>query len=67
MLTNQEKIDIIINKIDNLEKVIQSYIDNAEKLKDKYSLEDKLIICNTKMATLLASLEELGGVREGNI
>ena len=48
MLTNQEKIDIIINKIDNLEKVIQSYIDNAEKLKDKYSLEDKLIICNTK-------------------
>ena len=61
MLTNQEKIEIIINRLNNLELIIQSYIDHAEILKDKYSLEDKLIECNTQKTVLLGLLEELGG------
>ena len=61
MLTNQEKIEIIINRLNNLELIIQSYIDHAEILKDKYSLEDKLTECNAQKTVLLGLLEDLGG------
>jgi hypothetical protein len=61
MLTNQEKIEIIINRLNNLELTIQSYIDHAEILKDKYSLEDKLAECNAQKTALLGILEDLGG------
>lgn len=61
MLTDQEKIGIIVNRLDNLELVIQSYIDNAEMLKDKYSLEEKLTICNIQKNVLLQELTDLGG------
>ena len=39
---------------------IRSYIDNAELLKDKYSLEDELIICESKKNVLIKELEDLG-------
>jgi len=61
MLSNQEKIDIVINRLNNLALVIQSYIDHSEALKDKYSLEDKLAECNVQKSALLKLLDELGG------
>jgi hypothetical protein len=61
MLTNQEKIDIIINRLNNLDLIIKSYIDHSEILKNKYSLEDKLTECNAQKTVLLGLLEDLGG------
>jgi hypothetical protein len=60
IITNQEKIDLILNKLDNLEKIIQSFIDNADILKNKYSLEDELLNCNAKKSIFLGMLEDLG-------
>jgi hypothetical protein len=62
MITNQEKIEIITNKLNTLEFIIQSYIDHAEEFKNKYSLEDVLIDCNDKKQALMQKLQELGGV-----
>lgn len=53
MITNAEKIDIIDNRLDNLEFIINSFIDHAEEFKDKYSLEDELVNCNRQKAVLL--------------
>lgn len=63
MLTNQDKIDIVNNKINGLDAVIQSYIDHAEEFSDKYSLEEVLPDCNAQKAVLLEILESLGGTR----
>lgn len=63
MLTNQDKIDIVNNKIDSLDAVIQSYIDHAEEFSNKYSLEEVLPDCNAQKAVLLEILESLGGTR----
>lgn len=60
-MTNQEKIDILINRLNNLELMKQSFIDHAEEFKDKYSLEDELSICNVKKDVLLEALRDLGG------
>lgn len=62
MITNEEKIEIIINKLNNLNLIIKSYSDNAEALKNKYNLEDKINLCNTKKNVLLNELNILGGV-----
>ena len=59
MITNEEKIEIIMNRLNNLEAIIKSYTDNAEMLKDKYSLQDKLEDCNIEKAVLLGILEDL--------
>jgi hypothetical protein len=61
MISNQDKIDIIIWRLNNIEGDIKSFIDNAEKFKDKYSLEEELIICNAKKEALLYELNTLGG------
>ena len=61
MITNEEKIDVINNRLDNLEFIMNSFIDHAEEFKDKYSLEDELLLCNLKKNTLLEALENLGG------
>lgn len=62
MITNDEKIDALINRLDNLEAIIKSFIDHAEEFKNKYSLEEELFICNTKKNVLLEELTKLGGV-----
>lgn len=61
MIDNQEKIAIILNKLDNLEAMIKSFIDNAEVCAGKYSLEDELANCNIKKGVLMQALSELGG------
>ena len=60
MLTNEEKIDIIIDKLNKLDFIIKSFIDHAEEFKDKYSLEDELADCNAKKSILVSMLEDLG-------
>jgi len=60
MLTNEEKIDIIIDKLNKLDFIIKSFIDHAEEFKDKYSLEDELADCNAKKAVFISMLEDLG-------
>lgn len=62
MITNQDKIDIINKKIDNLNIIIQSYIDHAEEFKNKYVLEDKLIDCNARKNVLLEELNFLKSI-----
>ncbi len=59
MITNEEKIDIIKNRLDNLEFIINSFIDHAEEFKDKYSLEDELANCNRKKTALLKEKQAL--------
>ena len=61
MINNEEKIAIILNKIDNLEALVKSLIDNAEVCAGKYSLEDELADCNIKKGVLVQALQELGG------
>ena len=65
MITNDEKIEALINRLDNLEFIIKSFIDHAEDFKDKYSLEEELLICNAKKNVLLEELTKLGGAWTG--
>lgn len=60
MIENQEKIDMIINKLNNLEAISKSFKDNFDMLSDKYSLEDELAICEAKKAIFIGMLEDLG-------
>ena len=59
MITNKDKIDIIDNRLDNLEFIMNSFIDHAEEFKDKYSLEDELANCNRKKMALLEERQAL--------
>ena len=61
MITNQEKIDFLIDRINTIEFMVKSFIDHAEEFKDKYSLEEELLICESKKVALIEMLEELGG------
>jgi len=60
-MTDEEKIEILISRLNNIEMIIKSYIDNAELLKDKYSLEDELTMCENKKVVLIKTLKDLGG------
>jgi len=59
MITNEEKIDTIKNRLDNLEFIMNSFIDHAEDFKDKYSLEEELLACNSRKNALLQELSTL--------
>ena len=59
MITNKDKIDIIDNRLDALDFIINSFIEHAEELKVKYSLEDKLADCNRKKTVLLEERQAL--------
>ena len=59
MITNQDRIDIIDNRLDTLEFIINSFIDHAEKFKDKYSLDQELANCNRKKIALLEERQAL--------
>jgi hypothetical protein len=67
ILNNEEKINIIINRLNNINLDIKSFIKNAEVLQDKYTLEDELLICNAKKSFLLKELEDIGGVWSDDI
>jgi hypothetical protein len=59
MITNEEKIYVINNRLDNLEFIMNSFIDHAEEFKDKYSLEEEILKCNSRKNALLQELSAL--------
>jgi len=61
MITNEEKINILISKLDTLQFIKKSYIDHAEEFKNKYSLNEVLSDCDSIKIALLNELEALGG------
>jgi hypothetical protein len=61
MITNNEKIEILINKLDTIDFIIKSYISHAEEFKNKYSLDDVLPDYNLVKIALLEEVESLGG------
>jgi len=61
MIDNQDKIDLIINRLNNVHGDIISYTKYADDFQDKYSLEDVLPKCNAIKLALLEELESLGG------
>ena len=64
MINNQDKIDLILWRLNNIYGNIKSFIDHAEQFRDKYSLEDELSKCNAKKEALLNELNLLGGTWE---
>ncbi len=64
MITNEEKINFIINCLDNIKMTIKSFIDNADSLTDKYVLSEEIEKCNAKKNALMLELEKLGGTWE---
>ena len=60
MLTNEEKVQILLNKINNIDSMIESFIKNVEACEGKYVLEDEIAICNIKKEALMAELASLG-------
>lgn len=59
MVTNEEKIDIIMNRINNIDGQIKSFIDNAELCAEKYSVEEEVLACNAKKEALIQELNLL--------
>jgi hypothetical protein len=59
MLTNQEKISLITNRINNIDAQIKSFIDNAELCAGKYSVEVEVLACNAKKTALIQERESL--------
>jgi len=62
MITDQEKIELLINRLNNIQAKINSYIEHAEVFENKYSLDEVLPECNAIKLTLLQELESLGGI-----
>ena len=61
MISNEEKIAVIINRLNNLDLSIKSLVDNADVNINKYSLEEELALCEAKKNALLEALQNLGG------
>jgi hypothetical protein len=61
MITDEDKINLIIARINNVEGDINSYIKHADTFQSKYSLEDVLPACNSIKLALIQELESLGG------
>ena len=59
MLTNEEKIDFIINRINNIDAQIKSFIDNSELCAEKYLVEEEVLTCNLKKKALTQELDLL--------
>lgn len=66
MINNQDKIDLIVWRLNNIHGNIKSFILHAEEFKEKYSLEEELSICNAKKEALLNELNFLGGTWTGS-
>ena len=61
MISNRDKIELVVDRLNNIQGNINSYIDHADDFKDKYSLEEVLPECNAIKLALLQELELLGG------
>ena len=61
MISNDDKMKIIIARINNVESSIISYIEHADVFQEKYSLDDVLLECNIVKSALIQELELLGG------
>lgn len=61
MISNDEKIEIIIERLNTLDFIEKSFIFHAEEFNNKYFLEEELAICNRKKTVLLQELTNLGG------
>jgi len=59
MITNEEKRAYIVNRINNIDAQIKSFIDNAEICAGKYSLEEEVLSCNAKKTALIKEMEAL--------
>jgi hypothetical protein len=59
MITNEEKTIYIINRINNIDAQIKSFIDNAEICAGKYSVEQEVLACNAKKEALIKELNLL--------
>jgi hypothetical protein len=61
MISNEDKINLVIDRLKNIEGAIISYIEHADVFQDKYSLDDVLLECNAIKLALIQELESLGG------
>jgi hypothetical protein len=61
MISNEDKIRLIIARLKNIEGDIISYIEHADAFQDKYLLEDVLPERNAIKLALIRELESLGG------
>jgi hypothetical protein len=59
MISHEEKRIFIINRINNIEAQIKSFIDNAEICAGKYSVEEEILACNAKKEALIQELDLL--------
>ena len=59
MLTNEEKTSLIINRINNIDAHIKSFVDNAELCAGKYLVEEEVLACNDKKKALIKKMESL--------
>lgn len=59
MINDEEKVAMVINKINNIDAQIKSFIDNAEICAGKYSVEEEVLACNAKKEALIQELNLL--------
>ena len=59
MISHEEKVNFIINRINNIDAQIKSFIDNAEICAAKYSVEEEILACNAKKEALIQELSLL--------
>ena len=59
MISHEEKVNFIINRINNIDAQIKSFIDNSEICAGKYSVEEEVLACNAKKEALIQELELL--------
>jgi hypothetical protein len=59
MINDEEKVAMVINKINNIDAQIKSFIDNSEICAGKYSVEEEVLACNAKKEALIQELNLL--------
>ena len=59
MISHDEKRIFIINRINNIDAQIKSFIDNAEICAGKYSVDEEVLACNAKKEALIQELDLL--------
>ena len=59
MISHEEKRIYIVNRINNIDAQIKSFIDNAEICAGKYSVEEEVLACNAKREALVQELNLL--------
>jgi|LakMenE18May11ns_1017448.scaffolds.fasta_scaffold9308545_2 hypothetical protein len=59
MITNQEKLNVVENRLVLLEIIMNSFISHAEEFQGKYSLEDEFLKYNKKKMVLLEEKQAL--------